>query len=423
MTKRRKYFLGIVCILLLIITFLFLYLQYQNKKSQTILNLTTEQKLADYNELCRILDESYPFFLEAKQAGIDKKAIYAKYQTNIEKTQTDIAYFKELNYFLKEFGGLGHISLLDGYMYKMYIDTFAIGNDMLTFENAQTIKPLAEVLNSPSCQTTYGLLDQSHSGFRSIIGLKSEYQNAEILNEETITTEASLITTKILQDKETAYLKIPSFQLTYYSIDEAVLSNFFSEIMDIPNLIIDVRGNSGGSDLYWQNLLVKPNASHHLTSERYFLCNPNETTGDYIAAKGLIPQSLAASKDSFLSNYTDSFSSYVVDTTSFEAATNPYKGKIWVLTDADVYSASENFVMFCKNTGFATLVGSQTGGDGGIADPMLFALPNSGLIVRFSIFYGLNADGSGNEATGTTPDILISEGEDALEKCLNMIEK
>jgi len=44
-----------------------------------------------------------------------------------------------------------------------------------------------------------------------------------------------------------------------------------------------------------------------------------------------------------------------------------FNGKIWVLTNPKVYSSSENFIMFCKNTGFATLVGTSTGGDGGIA--------------------------------------------------------
>ena len=92
-----------------------------------------------------------------------------------------------------------------------------------------------------------------------------------------------------------------------------------------------------------------------------------------------------------------------------------------MLVDEKVYSASENFVQFCKNTGFARLVGTPTGGDGGIADPILITLPNSGLLIRFSIFYGLNADGSGNEAAGTTPDLLVGQGEDALEICKALI--
>lgn len=44
-----------------------------------------------------------------------------------------------------------------------------------------------------------------------------------------------------------------------------------------------------------------------------------------------------------------------------------------------VYSASESFAVFCQETGFATLVGSPTGGDGiGALDPVFLQLPNSG---------------------------------------------
>ena len=78
--------------------------------------------------------------------------------------------------------------------------------------------------------------------------------------------------------------------------------------------------------------------------------------------------------------------------------------------------------MFCKNTDFATLVGKPTDGDGGVADPILFSLPNSGLIIRFSMFYGLNSDGTGNEANGTIPDITIDNSEDALERTILEID-
>ena len=98
-----------------------------------------------------------------------------------------------------------------------------------------------------------------------------------------------------------------------------------------------------------------------------------------------------------------------------------FNGKIWVLTNPKVYSSSENFIMFCKNTGFATLVGTSTGGDGGIADPILLSLPNSGLIIRFSMFYGLNNDGTGNEAIGTLPNIMIKDDENALDICISQI--
>ena len=204
--------------------------------------------------------------------------------------------------------------------------------------------------------------------------------------------------------------------------DKEVLESFYEQIMDIPNLIIDLRGNSGGSDLYWQDLIVKPNAKAKLTSERYFLFNQSEITENYISALGVRKKEIDELPEPLLSQYKDNFTHYTTDTETFDAADKPYSGTIWVLVDDAVYSSSENFVMFCKNTGFATLVGTSTNGDGGMADPILVSLPNSGLIIRFSMFYGLNGDGSSNEENGTKPDIIVTENEDALKKCLEQIK-
>ena len=63
----------------------------------------------------------------------------------------------------------------------------------------------------------------------------------------------------------------------------------------------------------------------------------------------------------------------------------PFHGRIWVLVGPAVYSASESFAVFGQETGFATLVGSPTGGDGiGALDPVFLQLPNSGILVPVS---------------------------------------
>lgn len=413
---RRKKLLAVICILVICICVAFLFIQYQNRKSQTILNLSVEQKVSDFDVLCEILDKSYPFWSEVEQAGIDKENIYNTYRTNIANTDTDIEFFKYIGYFLKEFEGFGHLSVLDGYMYRIYMDTISESNPLLSIEEEKSIEPLRKTLENSVSKNTYRLLDQSHAGFRSIIGLKEEYKNEDT---ESITEPPEIVTS--IYDERTAYIKIDSFELTRYQKDKEILEAFFEQITDIPNLIIDLRGNSGGSDLYWQDLIVKPNAKANLISERYFLFNQNEITDDYISALGVSKNEIDTLPKSLLSHYKNNFTHYTTDTETFDVAENPYSGTIWILVDDTVYSASENFVMFCKNTGFATLVGTSTNGDGGMADPLLVSLPNSGLIIRFSIFYGLNRDGSGNEANGTKPDIIIFENEDALTKCLERI--
>lgn len=420
MIRKHKKLLIVICIVVTCICAVFLFLQYQNRKSQTILNLTAEQKLSDFDTLCEILDISYPFWGEVEQAGIDREIVYNTYRTNIENTDTDIEFFKEIGYFLNEFDGFGHLSALDGYMYGIYMDTISESNRVLSAKEKQGIEPLRKVLENPVSQNTYHLLDQSHSGFRSIIGLKEEYESADTENTEHTAKTSELVTS--IYDERTAYIKIDSFELTNYQKDKEILESFFEEITDIPNLIIDLRDNSGGSDLYWRDLIVKPNAKGNMTSERYFLFNKSEITDNYVSALEISESEIDELPELLLSQYKNCFTHYTTDTDIFEVAENPYSGTIWVLIDDTVYSSSENFVMFCNNTGFATLVGTPTNGDGGMADPLLVSLPNSGLIVRFSMFYGLNGDGSGNEANGTKPDIIISENEDALTKCLEQID-
>ena len=46
------------------------------------------------------------------------------------------------------------------------------------------------------------------------------------------------------------------------------------------------------------------------------------------------------------------------------AKPSPFRGRIWVLVDESVYSASESFVLFCQQTGFATLVAAQPAATG-----------------------------------------------------------
>ena len=74
------------------------------------------------------------------------------------------------------------------------------------------------------------------------------------------------ITSEILADGNAAYLKIDSFALTDYEAAQAELEDFFAEIRQVPHLIIDLCGNGGGSDRYWEDLLVRPNAARLLHS-------------------------------------------------------------------------------------------------------------------------------------------------------------
>ena len=65
------------------------------------------------------MDVSYPFWEDIEQAGIDKEAVYSTHRTDI--ANTDIEFFKCIGYFLNEFDGVGHLSVLDGYIWKIHL--------------------------------------------------------------------------------------------------------------------------------------------------------------------------------------------------------------------------------------------------------------------------------------------------------------
>lgn len=87
-----------------------------------------------------------------------------------------------------------------------------------------------------------------------------------------------------------------------------------------------------------------------------------------------------------------------------------FKGKIYLLVDGQVFSSSEAFAAFAKSTGFATLVGERTGGDGLGDDPAICVLSNSGYVFRFTKEMGLTSNGTCNFEHKTEPDITVSAG-------------
>ena len=81
-----------------------------------------------------------------------------------------------------------------------------------------------------------------------------------------------------------------------------------------------------------------------------------------------------------------------------------FNGKIYLLTSDSVYSAAESFAYVCKQTQFAELYGTYTGGDGIGIDPIVFVLPNSKLVIRIPQVMGIKANGEADEESFVLPD-------------------
>lgn len=244
-------------------------------------------------------------------------------------------------------------------------------------------------------------------------------------------------TAQILQQNRAALVVLPTFDASRVERDHELLLPFFQSISGYSHVILDLRGNTGGSTEYWMTNVLAPLQRSLLTYDTAFLMKDGMINRYFTAADALMPSTrewIEASDPraaDILTQYgahadiAKDFSWIVQSRYRISPSQEEYvgfKGKLYVLCDARNRSAAEAFIAMCKMTGFAVLVGETTGGDGlGSGDPMYIALPNTGILVRYTATYALNPDGTCNQVRGTVPDYEISEGEDALDACLEVI--
>lgn len=376
------------------------------------LGLTLEQKLEDFDYMWNTLKDSYTFWGVAKRMGIDTSSLYDEYRELIKSDDSDFDYIAAINSPIFRMNNVGHISFIDPEFFNYAQKAYDGVPERTTWAKAYK--------NEKSIDT--------YKKLSSIFNDMNE-DNQVAGNNESNDNDISNVSCKILVPEKTAYMSIKSFDGFTVEKDKKVINEFYKKISDYDNLIIDLTENSGGSDNYWTSLLVAPNIEKEVTSKTYGLLKESENNKPYINEAFKEDKVLPIDKfekDKFPNlNKEDfeQFTHYVEMTRTIKPANKEksFSGEIYILTSERVFSSSEAFVSFCKDTGFATLVGTQTGGDGIGIDPVYVTLPNSGLMVRYSLIYGINNDGSNNQETGTTPDVVSKNNENPIVTCLEYI--
>ena len=369
-----------------------------------ITGLSQEEMLEDYEFLWDTLEESYPGWGILHRMGVDTDAIHDEYVDLIRSSDSDDTFYSALYSTMWRMEQVCHLWLVEPQQYGDYAAAYA--GDKPYWD---------QVINNPVSQTNYPkfleLLEQTGA-------LEDSAGPGQAEGAENVTA--------LRLSEDVAYLKINSFQGTMEA-DAPVIQAFYQELGDCGNLIIDLTENSGGSELYWQNLLVAPLIDAPLSCTNYALVRRSDNNAPYLDA--VIQESelhpIADLPDlPHLPQEDRAFATHYIESTlTVEPGEHaPFRGRVWLLVGEAVYSASESFALFSQQTGFATLVGTATGGDGvGALDPVFVVLPNSGLLVRYNMLLGLNADGTPNQEAGTTPDILSPAGEHPLITALRAI--
>lgn len=394
------------------------------------LNLSQEQYLEDFDYLYHAMKENYPYFgVVKRQSGIDIHERYESARKEMERCESDFDFFRLTRDFINELDFTGHIFTWNASYYRFSVENW---QEFVTEfpENKTHLKPYLEALDNPVSKAGYAAMEAFYEPVYAEVDKRNGTAPAAPEDETFAaeTEELPNVQTRIIEDGNIAYVSIGMFDMNCYKEDQDKLLDFYKQVSNYNHLIIDISENGGGGMSYYSDLVVAPNIDAPLSVSVYALVKGGDINQRFFMDESIAEDEwkpiaqLPKLPDINLDDLADL--DFFTDT-PYEIAPSGsdklFQGKIWLLVSKINYSSAEYAAMFTKHSGFATLVGENTGGDGIGIDPAYIVLPASGLIVQYSPVYGVTADGTGSEECGTAPDIAAAPGETELDACLRAI--
>jgi len=173
----------------------------------------------------------------------------------------------------------------------------------------------------------------------------------------------------------------------------------------INKLIIDVRGNTGGGDMIWHNILKAIVADSLIYDPKMAFLNTEIMRQRLINGQDSIVElrtfEWLPETEYLVKNYTPHY--FVPDSNSLQ-----YKGKIYVLQNEDVFSSGHSLTSYCSHIEQLVSVGEPTGLLAGFGlAPMLFQLKNSKFSFRMEPVIDVSNVNSALDVYQDIPEIVI----------------
>ena len=383
-------------------------------KEENPKSLTKSEMVNDFEYLFEELKANYPFFEVLKRKyEIDFLENHDTYLKRVKECKNDGEFIKVLTEIMADLNNY-HAKIAD----SAYVD--------------QTLAYYSQNWNQASIY--YEFLNLNRQVVRNRYGLEGAQSKASSgyikrKQAEAVTSEESK-NLSLESHGDLAILKIKQMgDLSNKEEDEKVLDEFMRNKHMYKALVIDIRDNVGGNMEYWQNFLI-PKLSKNpkqVVNHMFFKDSDKirlQLMDDNLNMESLSNVDISGIKLDHGEDLKD-FSYYIKDVIAIEPdesqKDNGYEGKIFLLVDEDVFSAAEGFASFIKHTEFATIVGTQTGGDGITLGVINSVLPNSGLVFTYTNTLGYDPTGEINEENPTTPDIESSSYRESIEIIENII--
>lgn len=369
--------------------------------------ISKENALKDYDAMWEILEKNYPFFpVIRRKYFLSADAVKEGYRKDILDMKAQYMdfddYYKIIDACLDTMHQIGHLEILTPDKYRTELKKEEVYKS--EGDSGAGIEWRYQLYKDPQVKKRYRYLEK----------------NKDVDSNRRKPIEETHINTKNLEfmelGKDIAYVKIKSFDISHMSSDREKLYTWFKENTE-RKIIIDITKNGGGTDSYWKELIVAPNINESLESMSYYLTPFGEETQEQLKLDGVSEETLTFNLDKLYDLpqlNKDDLECIAGFGTAMRRVSPAFNkplcdGPFYVLVGPSTYSSADGFAMFCKNTKFATVVGENTGGDGGGRNVSVVKLPISGLLLRFRAMHVLNPDGSSNVEFGTTPDVTPKE--------------
>lgn len=209
-------------------------------------------------------------------------------------------------------------------------------------------------------------------------------------------------------DKDTAYFNISSFRGT----DGMLLKKSLAEASECKNIIIDVRGNSGGTVQYYIDYVFSELYAYNFSFEIKRYMYKNKYT-DHILEF----------------NFDSIFDIEQIDKKLY-SVTEYYDAKcrsgemqnIYILTDYTTCSAADSFAKIIQENDVGLIIGSNTGGEGATGSFYSAFLKNSGLFFTYNFSFTDESGENDNSIVGTVPNIYSAVTAENMVKASQIIE-
>lgn len=437
------------------IVFIFLFyglLSYNNLLAEEVLP-NKEQRVYALSLIWKELSYNFAFPEKLERANAD--SLYLAYIPRVEQVKNEYEYYRTLSSFIAHFDE-AHTRI---YPLKHFVDTppvkainfgnkifvsdiansmvdsIPIRSEIIKIDNVlveqylqDSIFPYISAatpqwkLDKAVTEMFYGmpksclnLTVRTPDGKEKSVQMVRNYETNEHKEKMALVEQFSPISIEIIEN-DIGYIQLKSFMVGGINNINQIFSENLPKLQNCKGLIIDIRGNRGGSDQAWEKIV-----SHLLQEAEFSIpvkCFSRINVGAY--------RGWGSSKDSH-----PKVREHYLGISMVEIPHEPIKNivadslklnqPLVVISGYHVASAAEDFLLLIKGLKRATIVGEPSVGC--VGEPMFINLPGSNMDLMLCAKKYVTLDGIQPNDTGILPDIFIKrDPTDFLEEKDNVLQ-